>query len=315
MQFGLGRKKLFTIGILFSFVWYLDLISGYYYELLPFPHNFEILLKPKTNFCDKDTLLITMVTIAPSQFNTRSLIRNTWGNTTRFSNTRVIFLVGRSRNETINQKLVIESDYFKDILQEDFLDSYNNLTKKVIMGLKWVNENCKSIKFVMKIDDDIFVNTEALIKFLENLKNPNQNTKTQIGYCYSNIKVIRNKFSKFYVPYLDYPNEYFPDFCVGSVYLLSGDLIYLLYKESLRFYPPIPQQLEDVYIGMLFNRFKFRYNRINIRQNFSKLNQVKSRNFNVYDVITPKNKDLYLFVTMDSTRSDYEIAWDIINTK
>lgn len=39
---------------------------------------------------------------------------------------------------SINQ----ESDYFGDIVQESFLDSYNNLTLKSIMMLKWVTTNC-----------------------------------------------------------------------------------------------------------------------------------------------------------------------------
>ena len=41
-------------------------------------------------------------------------------------------------------------------------DTYHNLTLKTVMGLKWTSIFCPQARFVMKTDDDIFVNLSDL---------------------------------------------------------------------------------------------------------------------------------------------------------
>ena len=48
-----------------------------------------------------------------------------------------------------------------------FQDTYQNLTIKTVMGLKWMSIFCPKAKYVLKTDDDIFVNIPLLIKALE----------------------------------------------------------------------------------------------------------------------------------------------------
>ena len=43
-----------------------------------------------------------------------------------------------------------------------FQDIYYNLTLKTVMGLKWSSIYCSQAKYVMKTDDDIFVNVPLL---------------------------------------------------------------------------------------------------------------------------------------------------------
>ena len=50
---------------------------------------------------------------------------------------------------------------------ENFIDSYGNLTLKTMMGLKWASRYCWRAKFVYKVDDDMFVNVENLLKYLQ----------------------------------------------------------------------------------------------------------------------------------------------------
>ncbi|XP_052902643.1 uncharacterized protein LOC128310129 isoform X2 [Anopheles moucheti] len=48
-------------------------------------------------------------------------------------------------NEMVDElqlRIVNESEVYGDIIQESFIDSYNNLTLKTIMMLKWVTNNC-----------------------------------------------------------------------------------------------------------------------------------------------------------------------------
>ena len=43
-----------------------------------------------------------------------------------------------------------------------FQDSYHNLTLKTVMGLKWMSIFCPHAKFILKTDDDIYVNVPLL---------------------------------------------------------------------------------------------------------------------------------------------------------
>ena len=51
--------------------------------------------------------------------------------------------------------------------KEDWLDAYKNLTYKGIMAMKWIKDYCNDVKFILKIDDDVVVNTFKLINHLE----------------------------------------------------------------------------------------------------------------------------------------------------
>lgn len=55
---------------------------------------------------------------------------------------KVLFLVGQTTSNDTQAQINTESDLNGDLIQESFLDSYNNLTLKTIMMLKWVNNNC-----------------------------------------------------------------------------------------------------------------------------------------------------------------------------
>ena len=42
-------------------------------------------------------------------------------------------------------------------MQGDFLDTYHNLSYKAVMGNLWVAEFCSQAEFVVKTDDDMYV--------------------------------------------------------------------------------------------------------------------------------------------------------------
>ena len=50
-----------------------------------------------------------------------------------------------------------ESTKHQDIVQGGFLDTYHNLSYKAILGNLWVSEFCNQAEFVVKTDDDMFV--------------------------------------------------------------------------------------------------------------------------------------------------------------
>lgn len=55
---------------------------------------------------------------------------------------KVVFLVGETSSNETQLRISQESYMFGDMIQESFIDSYNNLTLKTIMMLKWVTTNC-----------------------------------------------------------------------------------------------------------------------------------------------------------------------------
>lgn len=57
-------------------------------------------------------------------------------------NVKIVYLIGQTQSNETQTSINQESDFYGDIVQESFLDSYNNLTLKSIMMLKWVTTNC-----------------------------------------------------------------------------------------------------------------------------------------------------------------------------
>ena len=60
-------------------------------------------------------------------------------------------------DENIQRSLEEESQEYGDLVQGDFLDNYYNLSYKAIMGNLWVAEFCSQAEFLVKTDDDMFV--------------------------------------------------------------------------------------------------------------------------------------------------------------
>ncbi|KAL3855102.1 hypothetical protein ACJMK2_014331 [Sinanodonta woodiana] len=119
--------------------------------------------KDVTNF----TFLIIVHTAVP-HFYQRQALRETWANPRllKSHSSRILFLVGRIENETVQRSLETESKQFQDIVQGDFIDDYHNLTHKGVLGYRWITEYCQNAKFILKIDDDVFVNIFRVIHTL-----------------------------------------------------------------------------------------------------------------------------------------------------
>jgi hypothetical protein len=214
--------------------------------------NFNYILNPK-EACGlrngSDLLFVALIPISPENFKQRMFIRNSWSNSEYFSNIKAVFLTGLSGSNEINEKLHHEFELFSDIIQENFLDTYKNLTLKTLMGFKWVSQYCSNAKFILKVDDDVVVNTVYLVNYLsqELLKNDKMNN-TLICHFYKKAHVFRNKDSKFYLSKEEFKPDFFQPYCDGPAYLLTTDLAASFYNESanVKLF-----QFEDVYVGML----------------------------------------------------------------
>ena len=85
-----------------------------------------------------------------------------------------------------------ESDEFDDIIQEDFIDSYANLTVKSLMLLKWYTQHCHTVPYVLKTDDDVYINLKNLFQVVETNKKPN----LLLGTLICGATPIRDPYNK-----------------------------------------------------------------------------------------------------------------------
>ncbi|XP_068781968.1 beta-1,3-galactosyltransferase 5-like isoform X1 [Struthio camelus] len=140
-----------------------------------------------------------------------------------------------------------EQQEFGDILVGNYKDTYRNLTLKVMHGLKWASEQCRPC-YILKTDDDCFVNTDRLPTFLAELNTAR--TGLYVGSLFSQEKrqVIREPSSKWYVSRQDYRPDKYPPYASGIGYVLSLDAAEKI-LEAARRVRPIP--VEDAYVGIL----------------------------------------------------------------
>ena len=250
------------------FIFILTVKKNFNYDLNKYidqrdPKN-EFMLNPKDSICrpnsNTSVLLLTFVAIAPHLFDKRMLIRNTWGNKNLTQDMRLIFAVGRSKNETVNKMIIDESNLFNDIIQKNFTDSYYNLTTKIMMSFKWISKYCQNSKYVLRINDDVVVNTFSLIDYLKSI----QYRQNQIfGWVVYNAWVKRDMNSKFFIPYSVFNHSYYDTYAEGSTYILTSELASVFYNKSLNFYVPIfSDWLEDILIGMFAKQHNSTFNQI-----------------------------------------------------
>jgi len=126
-----------------------------------------------------------------------------------------------------------------DLLVADFRDSYRNLTLKVLRGLRWVRDNCAQVKFILKADDDTFVNLPLLVTFL--LERGRENSV----YGFPYFSAIVKRKGRWAVPQTTYPFSKYPVYMSGTGYVLSKDAAEKIVEASSSI-PLIP--IEDAFI-------------------------------------------------------------------
>lgn len=119
-------------------------------------------------------VLTAFVTSALHERGARDAVRDTWASCSKNNTSndlRYLFVLGLGRNETVNDMIRTESNVFKDIVVYNFLDTYETLTLKTVLGLKHVTLVCSNSKFVMKVDSDVYVNIPAVLQLLKTQEN------------------------------------------------------------------------------------------------------------------------------------------------
>ncbi|XP_012539187.1 beta-1,3-galactosyltransferase 5 isoform X2 [Monomorium pharaonis] len=202
------------------------------------------------------TFLIWIVTSYAGELSARSALRRAYTvEELQALGIGRVFLLGTlnddaERKTHVQQNALLdESRRFNDILQGDFLDTYRNLTRKHLMGLQWAVTNCKDVKYIMKMDDDIVVN---LYGILEKLLSDTIQENSLIGYTMRNMIPVREPANKWYVSRMEYADSIYPEFVSGWLYLVQPQVASRLidHAESSREY----FWIDDVFVTGILRR-------------------------------------------------------------
>jgi hypothetical protein len=222
-------------------------------------HKFDLILSPSKKHIPqclsgskRSFLVLAIVLVEPDSFDTRNIIRKTWGNRnlTNAADLLVIFVVGLARSEQVNNRIREEFNQHGDLIQENYLDSPFNLTVKVLGALKWIRDYCSRVRYVLRINEHMQVNVFSLIKYLKSLhitqlvfKNGTNSTllvrkleshysNSVWGSLFTHSRPIRDIKNKWHIPRDEYDSDTFLPYMEGSAVLWSGDLAKSIYNLS-----------------------------------------------------------------------------------
>lgn len=247
-------------------------INDYNYSLQNFPK-----MKCSSTTGWNSIRLVYLIKSSVKNHKNRIAIRRTWGYEHRFSDVeiRTVFLVGKSYNIEWDENVAAEAEAYKDIVVINYYDNYYNNTIKTMMGFKWAVTFCTNAQFYMFADDDYYISTKNVLRFIRNPTNYPEYIK-QIynddinkafrggGVEYINFNLAtdvrlysgfvfqtsphRHKISKWYVPLDEYPYHLWPPYVTAGAYVLSKEALVDLFYAS---YYTKHFRFDDIYVGLL----------------------------------------------------------------
>ncbi|XP_045647123.1 beta-1,3-galactosyltransferase 9 [Ursus americanus] len=195
----------------------------------------------------KNIFLLSLIFSSPGNGTRRDLIRKTWGNVTSVQGHHVLtmFALGMPVLVTTQQEIDKESHKNNDIIEGIFLDSTENQTLKIITMMQWAVTFCPNALFILKVDEEMFVNLPSLVDYLLNLKEHLEDT--YVGRVIHQDTPNRDPNSQEFVPFSEYPEKYYPDYCSGEAFIMSQEvarMMYVVFKEVPIMVPA------DVFVGI-----------------------------------------------------------------
>ena len=145
-----------------------SILQPYRFRKVPIVNNVLFQYPITVPACTNEHNVFMVIVSAPSYFEKRQIIRDTWIQHIDFP-ANIAFVIGMTPDTAIQKEIEQESSNHGDIIQVDMVDGYWNLTLKDVAVLNWLNINCPRIPFVFKCDDDVYVNVHNLGAILKAL--------------------------------------------------------------------------------------------------------------------------------------------------
>ncbi|KAM3843752.1 beta-1,3-galactosyltransferase 4-like [Vipera latastei] len=196
--------------------------------------------------------LLVLVASAPGHAARRAAVRRSWGSARLGGGReqRTVFALGLPAEAGLQAALEREAAEHGDLLQGRFADTYGNLTLKTLALLGWAAARCPAARFLLKADDDVFLNLPGLARELERLGGP-PDAAAYLGRVHWRAPPARDPRSRHYVPASLYPEAAYPPYCSGTAYALSAPAAAAVLAAA-RHLPPLP--VEDVFVGLCARR-------------------------------------------------------------
>lgn len=218
---------------------------------------FTYLIQPK-KLCQVRDLMVIIFS-RPERVDQRQLLRNTWlkmlTTTTNFKANYAFFMASASSNVELEKQIIEESLINDDVIQVKELEDYghsNNRTLETIALLHWSHTYCTDVMdirdplpFVLKCDDDVYINIANLIKVVLALDREEE----RVYGTRFDLEVLRSQVSYEIWPWTSFPTNHL---ILPGAFLMTGtSLTFLLAAAQTTPY----FILDDVYFsGLLCSR-------------------------------------------------------------
>ena len=202
---------------------------------------------------NSDLFLLTLVFSPAANFMQRNAIRRTWANQTLIQGfpSHVLFFLESSHTSTDREVLMAESDRYEDVVQGQPVDDslLRGPIERTISALRWVITFCPVARFVLVTKDTVFLNLPTIGDYLLGLHR--QPEDLYLGRVIQRESPDRDPNSHGYMPPALYPEKYLPEYCDGTAYVLSQDVVRKVYVAASAVHLPVPV---DVFVGLCAQR-------------------------------------------------------------
>lgn len=193
--------------------------------------NFQFIINNENLCKHKNIYLLIAVHSSVSNILNRAHIRELLHRAKKTTNikVKVVFMVAQTIIPEVQTEISKEASQYKDIVQGSYVDNYKTMTYKHLSTIKWVNHYCSHTKYILKLDDDVFLNMLHIKQYISNL---NKSMNNQICCkVYKHALVIRK--GKNAVTNKEYADKYYPNFCQGMAYITTPIVYKKLYQAAI----------------------------------------------------------------------------------
>ncbi|XP_008831757.1 putative UDP-GlcNAc:betaGal beta-1,3-N-acetylglucosaminyltransferase LOC100288842 [Nannospalax galili] len=260
------------------------------------PSKYYILSQPEV--CrGKNIFLLSLIFSSPGNGTRRDLIRKTWGSVTSVQGYPILtlFALGMPVLVTTQREIDIESHKNNDIIEGIFLDSSENQTLKIITMAQWAVTFCPNALFILKADEEMFINIPSLVDYLLNLKEHLEGVYA--GRVIHQDIPNRDPQSQEFVPVSEHPEKYYPDYCSGEAFIMSQDVARMMYVVFNQVPVMVPA---DVFVGICAKSIGL------IPTHSSRFSGKRHIRYN-------RCCYKFIFTSSETTDAEISLAWEEIN--